>query len=101
MLVLLNFIDGVKGARKGYFMRHIKVGALHDLAQTALSKTQTNSESGHNEPLTSSPTGNHIREKYQQAIEESAYLNPVVSELPSAVCYCFVCCLKRRICSGF
>ena len=66
---LLNFVDGVKGAHRGNFIRHIKAGGLHDWAKTYFSVRKMNCGSDQNEP----PTSIGLSRK-------STYLSPVVSE---------------------
>ena len=36
---LLNFVDGVNGAHKGNFLRHIKANGLHDWAKKNFTKS--------------------------------------------------------------
>ena len=65
---LLSFVDRVKGAHRGNFMRHIKGGWLHDWTKTNFSVRKMNCGSDQNEPSTSTSTADHAREKNQRTI---------------------------------
>ena len=68
---LLNYVDGVRGAHKGNFMRHIKTGGLHEWAKHTFSKIQPDDK-----PSQSSTSG--VREKNQKSIEQATISSPAI-----------------------
>ena len=78
---LLNFVDGVNGAHKGNFLRHIKANGLHDWEKKKFTKTSNEVVDAETAgPSGTCSTNQQSREKKQRSLEESTIKNPVVHE---------------------
>lgn len=73
---VLNFVDGVDGAHKSNFLRHIKSGGLHSWARGKYGTCASSSSSALTEQVRNAPS----REQNQKSIEETTVNNPIVIE---------------------